>query len=259
MRNVVRTLNFYMKDNFTNQAAIYAQFRPTYPSELFDFILQNVDNKGIAWDCATGNGQAAHILADYFERVEATDISQKQLDNAVQKVNIHYSLQAAENTIFQDNSFDLITIAQAIHWFNFNAFYDEIQRVAKPNALIAIWGYGTLTFENTALNQLFLHYYQHIIGPFWDKERRHIDNHYADIPFPFAALTPPQYALCFEWSQTQFEGYLQSWSSLKHYKNAHNGHNPIPDLMALMAPNWAKKDIKIVHFPIFSKFGHLLK
>lgn len=248
-----------MKDNFSNQAATYAQFRPTYPDQLFDFILQHVDNKQVAWDCATGNGQAANVLANHFERVEATDISQKQLDNAVQKNNIHYTVQAAEKTNFPDNSFDLITVAQAVHWFNFDAFNAEIQRVAKPNAIVGIWGYGTLRFDQNDLNNTFLNYYHHVVGPYWDKERRHIDNHYAEIPFPFEQIKTPQYSMVFNWQQNEFEGYLNTWSSLQHFKKAENGFNPIPSLMRDMSAYWGAFERKTVYFPIFLTLGRIKK
>jgi SAM-dependent methyltransferase len=248
-----------MKDNFSTQAATYAQFRPTYPDSLFNFILQHVDNKQVAWDCATGNGQAAKVLADYFERVEATDISQKQLDNAVQKPNINYSIQAAEITSFPDNSFDLITVAQAAHWFDFDAFYAEIKRVAKPNAVIAIWGYGTMTFDEKPLNDIFQEFYWDRMGKYWDKERRHIDNHYTEIPFPFQQIAPPQYSLLYKWHQPEFIGYLNSWSSMQHFKKAHNGTTPIDDLMGDMAAYWSKFETKVLRFPIFMKIGRVTK
>jgi ubiquinone/menaquinone biosynthesis C-methylase UbiE len=248
-----------MKDNFSNQAATYAQFRPTYPKSLFDFILQHVDNKQVAWDCATGNGQAASVLADYFERVEATDISQKQLDNAVKKSNINYSIQAAENTQFPDNSFDLITVAQAVHWFNFDAFNAEIKRVAKPNAIVAIWGYGTLSFDEKALNNCFMDFYWNKIGKYWDKERAHIDNHYADIPFPFEKIGTPQYSMLFKWRQPEFEGYLNTWSSIQNFKKAHKDATPIDDFMLDISAYWDEFETKIVRFPIFMTVGRIKK
>ena len=129
------------KDLFSEQSKIYARFRPTYPKELFYYILQFVEERKTAWDCATGNGQAAKVLADYFEKVEASDISQAQINNAVRKPNIQYHICPAEQTAFADNSFDLITVAQAYHWLNWKKFHDEATRVGKPNAVIAVWAY----------------------------------------------------------------------------------------------------------------------
>src|SRR5689334_1149416 len=114
-----------MKDNFSKQASLYARYRPVYPPELFSFILNHIEKKDSAWDCATGNGQTAKELAKHFDKVHATDISQKQLDQAEQASNIFYSLQAAEQTNFSDNQFDLVTVSQALHWFDFDKFYTE--------------------------------------------------------------------------------------------------------------------------------------
>src|SRR5947209_15554910 len=105
------------KDLFSSQADVYAKYRPTYPQELFDYILRFVKERESVWDCATGNGQAANVLANYFQTVEATDISEAQLKNAVKKENIYYQICPAERTPFADNSFDLITVATAYHWF----------------------------------------------------------------------------------------------------------------------------------------------
>src|SRR5450631_1709703 len=130
------------KDLFSNQAGDYARYRPSYPAALIEYIARFVSEKKLAWDCATGNGQAAVLLSDYFEKVIATDLSEKQLLQAAPKENIVYSAGKAEQTSFADNSFDLITIAQAYHWFQFSDFEKEATRVAKPGAVIAAWGYN---------------------------------------------------------------------------------------------------------------------
>lgn len=103
------------KDIFSKQANSYAKYRPLYPEELFDHILQFVTERNCVWDCATGNGQAAIALAPHFKQVIATDISEKQLSLAKRYENIQYQFAAAEHTNFPDNSFDLITVAQAYH------------------------------------------------------------------------------------------------------------------------------------------------
>jgi ubiquinone/menaquinone biosynthesis C-methylase UbiE len=123
-----------MKDNFSKQSDLYAKYRPGYPQALYDCIINHVENKEAAWDCGTGNGQAAKELSKAFMKVFATDISQKQIDKAVQSDNIFYSVQPAEQTNFPDNSFDLVTVAQALHWFRFDEFYKEVRRVTKPGA-----------------------------------------------------------------------------------------------------------------------------
>lgn len=246
-----------MKDNFSTQANIYAQFRPQYPIDLYNFILQNVDNKSVAWDCATGNGQAARMLALYFERVEATDISQKQIEHAVQFRNITYSVQPAEQTNFADKTFDLITVAQAAHWFNLAQFYTEVKRVAKPNAILVLWGYGLHSFKNESINSLFLDFYRNTIGSYWDFERRYIDEHYQSLPFPFEELhTPPQYQMDFEWEETQLAGYLNSWSAVQHFIRK-NGYNPVDNFMKIIKPLWGDNLFQKVTFPIFLKMAKI--
>lgn len=247
-----------MKDNFSTQAATYAQFRPTYPRDLFDCILQNVENKQIAWDCATGNGQAAKVLAQHFDKVFATDISQKQLDNAAKSDNILYSVGKAEATDFADNFFDLITVAQAIHWFDFEKFYAEVRRVAKPNATLAVWGYGVMQFDNKEIDKLIQNFYHHIVGEYWDAERRHIDEHYRTVPFPFETIETPYFEMTFNWHLYELEGYLNSWSSVQHFIKR-NGYNPIPKLMLDIEPIWGEFNREQVHFPVFMKIGKIMK
>ena len=247
-----------MKDNFSTQAATYAQFRPTYPADLFDFILQNVENKQIAWDCATGNGQAAKVLAQHFDKVFATDISQKQIDNAAKADNIVYSVGKAEATDFADNTFDLITVAQAIHWFDFEKFYAEVRRVAKPNATLAVWGYGVMRFDDEEVDRLIQNFYHHVVGEYWDAERRHIDEHYSNVPFPFETIETPYFEMTFNWHLYELEGYLNSWSSVQHFIKR-NGYNPIPNLMIDIEAVWRKFNREQVHFPIFMKIGKIRK
>src|SRR5215212_4874341 len=136
------------KDLFSSQSKMYAVYRPTYPVELFDYILRFVNEKKKAWDCATGNGQAAVVLADHFEKIEASDISEAQIKNAVLKSNIEYYVCPAEHTPFLNDSFDLITVAQAYHWLNWKKFHDEATRTGKPEAIVAIWTYTTLVSDD---------------------------------------------------------------------------------------------------------------
>ncbi len=131
-----------MKDHFSDQAELYALYRPNYPKELYDFIAKNLISKQLAWDVATGNGQIAVELSTIFEQVFASDISEKQLEFAQKKENIEYKIEKAENCSLPDKSCDLVIVGQAIHWFDFTAFYEEVKRVLKPNGLIILVGYG---------------------------------------------------------------------------------------------------------------------
>ncbi len=161
----------YVKDNFSAGADGYAKYRPSYPDALFDFIKEELPQREAAWDCATGNGQAAQKLAAFFDHVYATDISQAQLNNAVLAPNITYSVQPAEKTSFLDNAFDLVMVAQAVHWFDFEKFYAEVKRTTRPNALLVIIGYGRLMIS-PPIDAVLHRFYVDIIGPYWDAERR---------------------------------------------------------------------------------------
>src|SRR5688572_30203861 len=135
------------KDLFSTQSDLYAKYRPDYPQELYDHILSFVNKKDMAWDCATGNGQAAVVLADHFKKVIATDISAAQIGKAIRKENIEYLICPAESTLFDDNLFDLVTIAQAYHWLKWDAFKKEVTRVCKPGAVISAWMYDRFSEE----------------------------------------------------------------------------------------------------------------
>jgi ubiquinone/menaquinone biosynthesis C-methylase UbiE len=247
-----------MKDLFSKQAKTYAQFRPEYTDELYDFILQHVDNQHVAWDCATGNGQAAKVLAGHFTKVYATDLSQKQLDNAVQKGNIFYSNQTAESTNFDDNTFDLITVAQAVHWFDFDKFYAEAKRVAKPNATIAVWGYGNVKFDDKELDGQMWDFYSNRVGKYWNFERRHIEEEYRTLPFQFEEIESPKFSIVRQWQRDEFEGYLNSWSAVQNCKNT-EGVNPVDDFMLDLSAVWGEFERKLLRFPLFLKLGKVVK
>jgi len=197
------------KDNFSNQASIYAQFRPTYPPAVFDYLNTVVKDRKKVWDCATGNGQMARELAKSFDTVYATDISQKQLDNAFQAQNIVYSVAKAEETEFADDTFDLVTVAQAIHWFDFEKFYAEVNRVAKSGAILFVIGYSMPRFEGK-IDEILQDFYWNITGPYWDAERKHLDNRLESVPFPFEKIECPTFENKYHWTLEMAEGYFNS-------------------------------------------------
>lgn len=242
-----------MKDNFSAQASLYAKFRPTYPKELFDFLLTKVKVRRAAWDCGTGNGQVASILSEHFEKVHATDISQSQIDNAVKKANIIYSVQPAEHTNFPDNIFDLITVAQAIHWFNFAKFYEEVNRTLKRDGIIAVIGYGIIEGEAT-INHLLHHFYYNVVGPYWDEERKYIDEMYKTIPFPFQEIAPPSLSMEYKWTLEQLIGYLNTWSAVAHYKKKMD-HDPISFIVDDLKKEFNNNEVKRFSFPLLLRVG----
>ena len=244
-----------MKDNFSSQSAEYARFRPGYPPELFSFIFQHCQHFEHAWDCATGNGQIALELAERFTHVEASDISENQLNNATKRDNIHYSIQAAEAPSFADASFDLITVGQAVHWFDFDLFYLQVRRVLKPGGLLALIGYNLLKFDDLALDSLISDFYRNTLGQYWDAEREHVDAEYSTVPFPFEEIEFPTISMHYTWTRDQLIGYLGTWSALQHFLKQ-NGHSPLDEgFTAALESLWPKGEQKNLRFPIFGRLG----
>jgi len=246
------------KDLFSEQSRIYAKFRPTYPKELFDYILEFVEQKKQAWDCATGNGQAASALAEYFEKVDASDISEAQIASAIKKPNIEYHVCPAEQTPFAPNTFDLITVAQAYHWLNWKEFNNEATRVGKPDAVVAIWTYNLLSCQDKKVNQVISHFYRDITGPYWDYERRYVDDGYASVDFDFGPLVPKKFETGFTWKKQQLIGYFQTWSSVQKYMKV-NKQNPIGLVEKDIDAVWADNEEKQIIFPVFLRLGRIIK
>ena len=241
-----------MKDNFSGHAANYAKYRPAYPTELFDFILQQFSERNAAWDCATGNGQTAKELSGHFVQVFATDASQKQLDHAEQRDNIYYSVQPAEKTNFTDAQFDLVTVSQALHWFRFDDFYREVRRVTKPGGWLAVWMYGLLRVS-PAIDELIDEYHYSTLEKYWDPERRYVDENYRTIPFPFNEIGCPAFYIRYTWTLDELEGYLTTWSALQKFISA-NQYNPVADLVKRIKPHWTGDSMDIL-FPLHIRMG----
>ena len=244
------------KDHFSTQAADYAKYRPQYPEALFDFILSKVNNTQAAWDCATGNGQVAVELAKYFDKVYATDASANQIAHATTNTKVEYSVATAEQSGLPDNSVDLITVGQAIHWFDHMAFYKESERVARPGCLLAAWGYGYHKVS-PAVDEVVQYYSDAYIGKYWPPERKHIDNAYADIPFPYTKLEIPEMYIELEMSLEGLIGYLRTWSSTQGYIKA-TGHDPLLAITERLTQAWGDAtEINTVKWPIIMMAGYV--
>jgi ubiquinone/menaquinone biosynthesis C-methylase UbiE len=241
------------KDNFSSQSDQYAKYRPTYPKEFFNYLNSIIPRKQNAWDCGTGNGQVAYELAKTFDAVFATDISQSQIDNALQADNISYSVQPAESTHFNNNLFDLVIVAQAIHWFDFDRFYAEARRTAKEHALFCVIGYGRIQISET-IDALITNFYTNVIGKYWDKERRYVDEDYKTIPFPFDEIQTPQFENRHQWNLAHLIGYLNTWSAVKHFVKQ-NGYNPVDQLRPEIELYWGNAAEKEVVFPLLLRVG----
>ena len=240
------------KDHFSGQSQAYADSRPDYPAALYKIILDQVKKKSLCWDVATGNGQAAIALAHYFDRVVATDASQEQIDQAFPKDNIEYCCEPAEQSSLADQSVDLVTVAQALHWFDFDAFYREVERVLKPGGVIAAWTYGLISV-NESIDPCIKAFYSDTLKPHWPKERRYVDNNYRTIPFPFKEkIQSPALALKKSWTVDQCCRYFNSWSAVKNYE-AETGENPVEFFRADVAALW--EESLQVSWPIVLRLG----
>ena len=244
-----------MKDNFSTRAAIYAKHRPTYPSALFEYIMSFVQNKKLAWDCGTGNGQSAIELSRYFENVFATDISSKQIEHAKKGNNIIYTLEPAEKTNLADNSTDLVTVSQALHWFKFDEFYVEVKRVSTATGIIAAWTYSLLQVDEIT-DALIHKYHFETLEAYWDEERKYVDDGYQSIPFPFKQISSPAFQIEVNWGLEELEGYFNTWSALQKFIAANN-YNPVPALIEKIKLNWPAAEVKKIIFPIHLKLGYV--
>jgi SAM-dependent methyltransferase len=243
------------KDFFSGHSRIYATFRPVYPQDLYDFVFKHLEHRSSAWDCATGNGQVAQYLAKHFDKVYATDISSEQLANAYLTDNISYSVSPAERTPFDEHQFDLITVGQALHWFDRDAFYQEVRRVGKPGGLLAVWGYSILSVS-PEIDPFLMNFYQNIVGPYWDSARKLVDDEYQTITFPFKEIPSPRFYIKVSWTLEHFAGYLETWSATQKFIQKNNT-SPVPTLINDLQKYWRAGEEKTVSFPIFLRLGIL--
>lgn len=239
-----------MKDNFSHNSQNYAQFRPSYPDEVFAFLETVLNERKQAWDCATGNGQVAIKLAGLFDEVQATDLSENQLKNAISNPKIHYSQQLAEQTNFPETCFDCVTVGQAIHWFDFEKFYREVNRTLKPGGILMVLGYGNIQTDHEMVQKWIDHLYVQTLSDYWDPERKYIDEKYQTILFPFEEISSPGFQIRDSWNREQLLGYLNTWSAAKHYVDKHQ-KNPIETILDQL-PEF---DFIQITFPILIRLG----
>ena len=234
---------------FSTVAREYANFRPGYPPELFAWLAQVAPARDAVWDCGCGSGQASTALAGHFSVVQATDVAPAQIAAARPHPRVRYTVAPAENSGLPAASVDLITVAQALHWFDVPAFYAEARRVARPRAVLAVWNYPRPRFVDARLDALFLGFYGGVVGPYWPPERRHIEANYTTLPFPFEELPHPEFGLTLEWNLEQVLGYVSSWSATARYRKD-RGDDPVPRLRASLQPAWPTSGTATLRMPI---------
>jgi SAM-dependent methyltransferase len=205
------------KDHFSKQSTGYSRYRPNYPEELFAFLASLCRQPVKAWDCGCGTGQAAHGLVRHFKSVVATDASEAQIEKAAAGDGITYRVATAEASGLDDDSVDLVLVAQALHWFDFDMFYREVRRVCRPGGVLVAIAYGLMRI-NPEIDRVIDRLYVDLLGDDWPPERKHIDNAYETIPFPFAPLPGKGFAMLAEWSFDHCLGYLKTWSAVQNYR-----------------------------------------
>jgi SAM-dependent methyltransferase len=242
-------------DHFSRLASAYATSRPRYPTELFVFLSQLPPRRMLAWDCAAGSGQATVPLARWFTRVLATDVSPEMLARATPHPQVEYRVSRAEDSGLPNSSADLVTVAQALHWLDLDSFYTEVDRVLTPGGVLAVWSYATQRLGNDKLDPVLNRFYSEVVGPFWPEERRHVEAGYRTLPFPYAEIQTPVFAMEEQWTLAQLLGYLGTWSATQRFRES-QGYDPLPQLANDLAPGWGDPaSTRLVRWPLSLRVG----
>jgi len=237
-------------DHFSSVAAAYAAYRPHYPAELVDLLAERSPARDAAWDAGCGNGQLSVALAARFAHVFATDPSQAQLDAAMatgRHPHVEYRRATAEASGLPDASVDLAVAAQAAHWFDWPRYLAEVARVARPGALVALVSYGILHVEGA--EPAIARYYHDAVGPYWPPERRHVENGYRDLTWPWPAVAAPAIAMTASWTRAELLGYIATWSATVKLVDA-EGRAKYDALAAELAAIWPDAERRIVRWPL---------
>ncbi len=240
---------------FSVQSAQYALHRPSYPEALFAYLSSLAPSRARVWDCATGNGQAAAGCVDYFARVVATDVSAEQIRHAVAHPRIDYAVCSAEAPPFAGSAFDLIVVAQAVHWFDLDVFYAESLRLLKPGGVLAVVGYGFLEIT-PEIDALIAEKLLEALDPFWAEGNRLVMDAYRTLPFPLAVIQgTPALSIQVEWSLDQLMAYLRTWSAVKRCAAEAGGDPLLPLLVALEGVWGPPESVRLVKMPLALKVG----
>ncbi len=224
------------KDHFSTASDHYRKFRPDYPEALFQYLASISPKQQQALDVGCGNGQASLALSQFFSQVDACDASAEQIKNAATTSNLQYHVNPAEALPAADNSVDLVTVAQAIHWFEHHAFFNEVERVLKPGGVFACWGYELL-HTNTELDAVIRYIHSTVLADYWPPERALLEQRYGPIPFPYPAVATPSFNMQALWSLDHLMGYLNTWSAVKAYQKQRD-INPIEEHRAAIVKAW---------------------
>jgi ubiquinone/menaquinone biosynthesis C-methylase UbiE len=242
------------KDHFSKQAGQYAKFRPRYPRELFRWLGSIAPSRRLAWDCATGSGQAAVGLAEVFDHVIATDASEEQVANAERHPRVEYRIATAEESGLDSNSADLITVAQALHWFDLARFEAEARRVARAGGIVAAWAYK-LAAVSPPIDAIVNHYYSDVVGPYWPAERALVEK-FEELPFAFDQIASPPFEMAAEWKVDHLLGYLRTWSATQRFRAAKQ-RDPVESVEQELRDAWGEEARGVV-WPLTVRVGRIL-
>ena len=242
------------KDHFSSHAAEYAEFRPHYPEALFAYLASLAPSRAAAWDCATGNGQAAVALAAHFAEVIATDASAAQIESAQKHDHVEYRVAPAERSDLDPDAVDLVTVAQALHWFDIPAFFEEVKRVLRRDGVIAVWTYNLLTLSSD-IDPVVDDFYRETVGQFWPPERGIVEAGYRTVEFPFEEIAAPEFAMEARWNLPELLGYLRTWSATQKF-TAVRGYDPVDSLGDELRTFWKKaNERRVVRWPLSVRVG----
>lgn len=242
------------EDHFSTQSGQYAQYRPQYPDVIYAYLASIAPSRSLVWDCGTGNGQAAVGLVQHFERVYATDASAEQITLAYSHDKVEYHVETAERVSLETGSVDLVTVAQAVHWFDFDKFYAEVKRVLKPNGVLVVWTYGLPEISPT-IDKIVYRCYSEILSGFWPERIRYVEERYQTLPFPFEEIDPPQFVMEGEWDLGQLAGFMDSWSGTQKYIQQ-NGKHPVKEIGDELLSDWPnEKEKRKVRWPLYFRIG----
>ncbi|WP_439816857.1 class I SAM-dependent methyltransferase [Zavarzinia sp. CC-PAN008] len=240
------------KDHFSAGSDAYRRYRPAYPPALFQALAQAAPGRDLAWDAGCGSGQATVGLAAHFSRVEATDASAEQIAQAPALANARFRVARAEESGLAGGSVDLVLVAQAIHWFDFDAFHAEVRRVLRPDGVLAVVGYGLFEVE-PAIDAVVRRLYDDIVGAYWPPERRLVEEHYRTIPFPFREeRAPAGLAMDLDWNVEDALGYVRTWSAVRAWAKAH-GADPVAQVEGELRALWT--GVRTVRWPLVLRLG----
>jgi SAM-dependent methyltransferase len=243
-------------DHFSAIAASYAAFRPRYSRELFELIASLAPARHRAWDCGAGSGQATADIAERFDEVVGTDVSEKQIARAPKLSNVRWVVASAEQVPIAGASIDLVTVAQALHWFDHERFYAEVRRVCVPDAVIAAWTYAAPRMQGD-VGRVLERFMFDDIGAYWPPERKYVDDKYSSIPFPFARIETPGLSLTTTWTLEHVIGYLRSMSATARCIAA-TGVDPVIEVSVELAKAWpAERQSLEIEWPLVLLAGRV--